>query len=138
MKSAKFLQKFYTGEKNIYTIFTHFAHFFANIFANIFVKIFAQIFTQFLHKIYTIFTHYHSLHAVQRGKFFLTQFLHILQKNLQNFLHIFLHNFYTPFCTNFAPFLQLHILQIFLHLRPREESVSSIKENRPLSTLALS
>ena len=30
----------------------------------------------------------------------------------------------TPFCTNFAPFLQLHILQIFLHLRPREESVS--------------
>ena len=36
-------KNFTQGEKNIYTIFTHFAHFFANIFA----KIFAQIFTHY-------------------------------------------------------------------------------------------
>ena len=49
---------------------------------------------------------------LQRGK-----------KYLHNF-YTFLHNFYTQFCTNFAPFLQLHILQNFLHLRPCQEAVS--------------
>ena len=129
----KFCKNFTQGKKNIYTIFTHFAHFFANIFA--------QIFTQNLHNFYTLSLSSRGLKSLckfekckiftQGKKIFYTifaHFAHILQKNLQKFLHIFLHNFYTPFCTKFAPFLQLHILQIFLHLRSREESVCTTAE----------
>ena len=83
-----------------------------------------------LSKFFAKILHFSNLHSdfrpreeSVRGKKKFTQFLHILQKILQKFLHIFLHNFYTPFCTNFALFLQLYILQQFLHLKPREESV---------------
>ena len=113
------MQKFYTGEKNIYTIFTHFAHFFANIFANIFAKFFAQIFTQNLHNFYTLLLSSRGLKSLckfekckifakilHRGKkIFYTIFTHFAKKFAKIFAHIFtqfLHTILHKFCTFFT------------------------------------
>ena len=111
----KFCKHFTQGEKNIYTIFTHFAHFFA--------KIFAQIFTQNLHNFYTLSLYKSGLKSL--SKFEKCKNFTQGKKNIYTIFTHFAHFFANIFA---APFLQLHILQIFLHLRPREESVRYTKE----------
>ena len=53
-----------------------------------------------------------------------------IEKNLQKFCKKFAKICYKKICKIFAEFLQLHILQKFLHFRPREESVSALKMMR--------
>ena len=136
LKSANILQKFYTGEKknlhNFYTFCTFFCKYFCKYFCKNFCTNFYTIFTQNLHNFYTLSLSSRGLKLLckfekckifTQGKIFFTQFLHILHIFCKKICKNFCTYFYTPLCTNFAPFLQMHILQIFLHLRPREESV---------------